>query len=74
MASFSGIVLSLFKILKTQDWINFLRVDLVTTCEAGGFRAGLELLRIRRNNVGWVNDPDNENPVMKITLLQTKKR
>ena len=41
--------------------------------EAGGFRPGLELLRIRRNNVGWVNDPDNENPVMKITLLQTKK-
>ena len=28
-----GMALSLFKILKTQDWGNFLRVDLVTISE-----------------------------------------
>ena len=57
----------------TEDIFYDETADFLSTCEAGGFRPGLELLRIRRNNVGWVNDPDNENPVMKITLLQTKK-
>ena len=47
--------------------------DLLSICEAGGFRPGLELLRVRRNNVGWINDPTTKTPVMKITLLQTKK-
>lgn len=47
--------------------------DLLSICEAGGFRPGLELLRVRRNNVGWINDPTTNTPVMKITLLQTKK-
>ncbi|MBC8304589.1 MAG: hypothetical protein H8E55_53615 [Pelagibacterales bacterium] len=47
--------------------------DMLSISDAGGFRPGLEVLRIRRNNVGWINDPDNENPVMKIKLLQTKK-
>ncbi|MDP6440491.1 MAG: hypothetical protein QGF61_02145 [Pelagibacteraceae bacterium] len=57
----------------TEDIFYDETADFLSTCEAGGFRPGLELLRIRRNNVGWVNDPNNENPVMKITLLQTKK-
>ena len=47
--------------------------DLLSICEAGGFRPGLELLRVRRNNIGWINDPTTKTPVMKITLLQTKK-
>lgn len=47
--------------------------DLLSICEVGGFRPGLELLRVRRNNVGWINDPTTKTPVMKITLLQTKK-
>ena len=57
----------------TEDIFFDETADLLSICEAGGFRSGLELLRVRRNNIGWVNDPDNENPVMKITLLQTKK-
>ena len=57
----------------TEDIFFDETADLLSICEAGGFRPGLELLRVRRNNIGWVNDPDNENPVMKITLLQTKK-
>ena len=57
----------------TEDIFFDETADLLSICEAGVFRSGLELLRVRRNNIGWVNDPDNENPVMKITLLQTKK-
>ena len=57
----------------TEDIFYDETADILSICEAGGFRPGLEVLRIRRNNVGWINDPDNKNPVMKMTLLQTKK-
>jgi len=49
--------------------------DYLSTLDAGGgARPGLELLRVRRNNIGFINDPDNPTkPVLKMTLLQTKK-
>ena len=41
---------------------------------SGGFRPGLELLKVRRNQVGFITDPHNpKTPIMKITLLETKK-
>ena len=41
---------------------------------SGGFRPGLELLKVRRNQVGFTTDPHNpKTPIMKITLLETKK-
>ena len=36
--------------------------------------AGLELLRVRRNHIGFINDPHSEKPVIKMRLLQTKKQ
>jgi len=47
----------------------------MSTFDAGsGARPGLELLRVRRNNIGFINDPDNPTkPVLKMTLLTTKK-
>jgi len=49
--------------------------DYLSTLDAGGgARPGLELLRVRRNNIGFINDPDNPTkPVLKMTLLTTKK-
>ena len=49
--------------------------DYLSTFDAGGgARPGLELLRVRRNNIGFINDPNNpKQPVLKLTLLQTKK-
>ena len=42
--------------------------------KSGGFRPGLELLKVRRNQVGFITDPHNpKTPIMKITLLETKK-
>ena len=41
---------------------------------SGGFRPGLELLKVRRNQVGFITDPHNpKTPIMKIALLETKK-
>ena len=47
----------------------------MSTFDAGsGARPGLELLRVRRNNIGFINDPINpKQPVLKMTLLTTKK-
>ena len=49
--------------------------DYLSTFDAGGgARPGLEVLRVRRNNIGFINDPYNPNqPVLKMTLLKTKK-
>ena len=45
------------------------------TCESStGARPGLELLRVRRNHIGFINDPHSEKPVIKMRLLQTKKQ
>ena len=42
--------------------------------KSGGFRPELELLKVRRNQVGFITDPHNpKTPIMKITLLETKK-
>ena len=58
----------------TEDNFYDETADYLSTFDAGGgARPGLELLRVRRNNIGFINDPDNEKPVMKMTLLQTKK-
>jgi hypothetical protein len=58
----------------TEDNFYDETADYLSTFDAGGgARPGLELLRVRRNNVGWINDPTTKTPVMKITLLQTKK-
>ena len=41
---------------------------------SSGFRPGLELLKVRKNQVGFVTDLHNpKTPIMKITLLETKK-
>ena len=49
--------------------------DYLSTCEASaGARPGLELLYVRRNNISFINDPENpKQPIIKMTLLQTKK-
>ena len=42
--------------------------------EVWWFRPGLELLKVKRNQVGFITDPGNpKSPIMKITLLETKK-
>ena len=49
--------------------------DYLSTCESSsGARPGLELLRVRRNHIGFINDPHSEKPVIKMRLLQTKKQ
>ena len=59
----------------TEDTFYDEVADYLSTLDAGGgARPGLELLRVRRNNIGFINDPSNPNkPVLKMTLLQTKK-
>lgn len=48
--------------------------DFLCMLKSAGFRPGLELLRIKRNHIGFINDPLNPNkPIMKVTLLETKK-
>ena len=47
--------------------------DYLAMTKSSGFRPGMELLRIRRNHIGWINDPNQpEKPVMKVLLTQTK--
>ena len=59
----------------TEDNFYDETADFISTFDAGsGARPGLELLRVRRNNIGFINDPSNPNqPVLKMTLLKTKK-
>jgi len=47
--------------------------DLLCMWKSAGFRPGLESLKVRRNQVGWINDPNAKKPVMKMRLLETKK-
>ena len=48
--------------------------DYLSTCESSsGARPGLELLKVRRNHIGFINDPHNDKPVIKMRLLETKK-
>ena len=48
--------------------------DYLCMLKSGCFRSGLELLKVRRNQVGFITDPHNpKTPIMKITLLETKK-
>ncbi len=59
----------------TEDNFYDETADYLSTFDAGGgARPGLEVLRVRRNNIGFINDPYNPNqPVLKMTLLKTKK-
>jgi len=59
----------------TEDMFYDEVADYLSTLDAGGgARPGLELLRVRRNNIGFINDPSNpKQPVLKMTLLTTKK-
>ena len=48
--------------------------DFLCMLKSAGFRPGLELLKVKRNHIGFINDPENSNkPIMKVTLLETKK-
>jgi hypothetical protein len=48
--------------------------DFLCMLKSAGFRPGLELLKVKRNHIGFINDPENPNkPIMKVTLLETKK-
>ena len=48
--------------------------DYLCMLKSGGFRPGLELLKVRRNHIGYITDPQNpQTPIMKIKLLETKK-
>ena len=59
----------------TEDNFYDETADYLSTCESSsGARPGLELLRVRRNHIGFINDPHSEKPVIKMRLLQTKKQ
>ena len=59
----------------TEDYSYDEMADYLSTCESStGARPGLELLRVRRNHIGFINDPHSEKPVIKMRLLQTKKQ
>lgn len=48
--------------------------DYLCMLKSGGFRPGIELLKVRRNHIGYITDPQNpQTPIMKIKLLETKK-
>ena len=59
---------------QTEDSFYDETADYLCMLKSGGFRPGLELLKVRRNQIGFITDPHNpKTPIMKIALLETKK-
>ena len=52
---------------ETADYLSMLDAG-------GGARPGLELLKVRRSQISFINDPNNpKEPIMKCKLFETKK-